>query len=58
MRIVEILIAVNALCGIAAFLIARGLINKGRRKVLDILHDEEDQDRKEISEHSSPTRQT
>lgn len=31
MRIVEILVAVNAVCGIAAFLLARGAIRKGRR---------------------------
>jgi hypothetical protein len=33
MRIVEIILAINALCGIAAFVIARGLIRKMRRKV-------------------------
>jgi hypothetical protein len=33
MRIVEILVAVNAACGIAAFLAARGLIRRGRRKL-------------------------
>ncbi len=34
MRIIEILVAANALCGIAAFFIARGVIRKVRRRVL------------------------
>jgi hypothetical protein len=33
MRIVEILVAVNALCGIAAFLLARGAIKRIRREL-------------------------
>jgi hypothetical protein len=34
-RIVEILVAVNAACGIAAFLIARGAWNRFRQKFDD-----------------------
>lgn len=33
-RIVEILIAANAVCGIAAFLIARGVVRKVQRRML------------------------
>lgn len=33
MRIVEILVAVNALCGIAAFLLARGAIKRIKREL-------------------------
>lgn len=33
MRIVEILVAVNAACGIAAFLLARGAIRKLKREL-------------------------
>lgn len=33
MRIIEILVGVNALCGIAAFLLARGAIKRGKRKL-------------------------
>lgn len=33
MRIVEILVAVNALCGIAAFLLARGAIRRAKGKL-------------------------
>lgn len=32
-RIVEILVAVNAMCGIAAFLIARGAWNRAKEKL-------------------------
>lgn len=32
-RIVEILVAVNAACGIAAFLIARGAVRKVKREL-------------------------
>jgi hypothetical protein len=39
MRIVEIIVAVNALCGIAAFVIARGLIGKTRRKIFGELNE-------------------
>lgn len=41
MRLVEILVAVNALCGIAAFLLAKGLINRARRKAHDLLRDDD-----------------
>lgn len=33
MRIVEILVAVNAACGIAAFLLARGAIRRLKREL-------------------------
>lgn len=33
MRIVEVLVAVNAACGIAAFLIARGAIRRLKREL-------------------------
>lgn len=33
MRIVEILVAVNAACGIAAFLLARGAIRRAKEKL-------------------------
>lgn len=32
-RIMEIFVIVNAACGIAAFLIAKGLIKKARKKI-------------------------
>lgn len=33
MRIVEILVAANAVCGIAAFLLARGAIRRAQAKL-------------------------
>ena len=33
MRIIEILVGVNALCGIAAFLLARGAIRRAKSKL-------------------------
>lgn len=33
MRIVEILVAANAVCGIAAFLLARGAIRRAKQKL-------------------------
>lgn len=33
MRIIEILVAINALCGIAAFLLARGVWRRTRQKL-------------------------
>ncbi len=51
-RIMEIFVIANAACGIAAFLIARGLISRAKRKAHDILDYEEAQvQRREISEY-------
>lgn len=47
MRIVELLVAVNALCGIAAFLLARGAIKRIKRE----LGFDDEQARREIEEH-------
>lgn len=33
MRIIEILVGINAICGIAAFLVARGLWKRGKQKL-------------------------
>ena len=42
MRIIEILIAINALCGIAAFLVARGLWKKFENRMRKVLGDDND----------------
>lgn len=47
-RIMEIFVIVNAACGIAAFLIAKGLLNKGRRKANEIFRGEDEESRKEL----------
>lgn len=33
-RVMELFVIVNAACGIAAFVLAKGLIKKARRKIL------------------------
>jgi hypothetical protein len=33
-RVMEIFVIVNAACGIAAFVIAKGLINKAKKKIV------------------------
>lgn len=42
-RLVELLVAINAACGIMAFIIARGLIARGKKKLMG-----EDPPRKEL----------
>jgi hypothetical protein len=32
-RVMEIFVIVNAACGIAAFVVAKGLINRAKRKI-------------------------
>lgn len=32
-RVMEIFVIVNAACGIAAFVVAKGLVNRARRKI-------------------------
>lgn len=32
-RVMELFVIVNAACGIAAFVIAKGLVNKARKKI-------------------------
>lgn len=55
-RIMEMFVIANAACGIAAFLIARGLIERAKRKASDILHDEDAQvQRKDSREYVDPT---
>lgn len=34
-RVMELFVIINAACGIAAFLIARGAINKVKRRISD-----------------------
>lgn len=33
-RVMELFVIINAACGIAAFVIAKGLINKARKKII------------------------
>jgi hypothetical protein len=51
MRIMEIFVIVNAACGIAAFMIARGLIRKVKQKTREIVYnDEEEPPKKELTQ--------
>lgn len=51
-RIMELFVIVNAACGIAAFVIAKGMINKTKRKFRAIIDDnEEDNPTKKENSH-------
>lgn len=60
-RIMYLFVTVNAICGIAAFFMARGLWNRMTRKAKDMLREEEPEGRPYVEDRdeagsSSPQR--